>query len=91
VPIVSYLISPQLIDRIFLPVPVLTAFKDIVIELEESAVIVAPVAVPVPVNKSPTAIPAVDPDVTVTMLLPKVVEPVTNCLPYRSAPIAETT
>ena len=45
-PIVSYLISPQLIDRIFLPVPVLTAFKDIVIELEESAVIVAPVAVP---------------------------------------------
>jgi len=70
---------------------VLVAFKDIVMELEVNPVIVAPDAIPVPVKRSPTVMPAVEPNVTVTILLPEVVEPVTNCLPIRSVPKADTT
>ncbi len=90
-PIVSYLILPALIARTFLPVPVEVAFNERVIDVGDNAVIVEPVAIPVPVIRSPTVIPAVEPAVTVTTLLPNVIEQVTNCLPNKSAPKAAIT
>lgn len=53
--------------------------------------IVAPVAIPVPVSRSPTDIPDVEPAVTVSVVLPPVVEQVTNCLPNKLTPTADIT